>query len=218
MAHVDEPPIFSAAVAALTGGIASGKSTVARMFQECGAFLIDADQIARAIVAPGLPAWHEIVAHFGTDILLPTQALDRKRLGQVIFHDPTARQMLNNITHPRVRAEIARQIQAQQQQQRAQWILVDVPLLIETGMHGSYACVIVVYIPEAMQIQRLIARDQLTAADARARIRAQMPLAAKCAYATQIVRNDGTLAQTRAQVCAIYQARQRKAGGADSES
>ena len=217
MAYVDEPQIFPAAVAALTGGIASGKSTVARMFQECGAFLIDADQIARAIVAPDLPAWHEIVAHFGADILLPTQELDRKRLGQVIFHDPAARQMLNDITHPRVRAEIARQIQAQQQQ-REQWILVDVPLLIETAMYRSYAAVIVVYVPETTQMQRLMARDQLSAADARARIQAQMPLAAKCAYATQIVRNDGTLAQTRAQVCAIYQARQRAAGRADSES
>jgi dephospho-CoA kinase len=191
--------------AALTGGIASGKSTVSRMFQELGAYVLDADVVARQVVEPEQPAWQEIVAHFGREILLDDRHLDRKRLGAIVFQQPDERRILERIIHPRVIEQINAQEQRLHQTDQERIIIVDVPLLIEASMHTDYATVIVVYASEATQLQRLMSREQLSEHAARQRIAAQMPLSAKLNYATHIISNDGTLAQTQQQVQAIYQ-------------
>ena len=176
------------------------------MFQKCGAHLIDADVVARQIVAPGQPAWREIVAHFGQEILRETGELDRKQLGAIIFQHPEERQALNHITHPRVIAEIRREEARLHLRSPKTLIIVDVPLLIETGMHTDYPAVILAYLPEAAQLRRLMERDQLSEADARRRIQAQMPIEEKLRCATHVVNNAGSLEETFRQAQAIYAA------------
>lgn len=192
-------------IAALTGGIASGKSTVARMFLELGAYLIDADIVARQVVEPGQPAWREVVAHFGSNILLDNRQLDRKKLGSIIFHHPQERNTLNQIIHPRVIENIDRETQDIQEMRPRQVIVVDVPLLIEANMHTAYSTIIVVYVPEEVQLQRLMERDQLSLSEAHTRIQTQMPLSEKVKYATHVIHNDESLDKTREQVIVVYQ-------------
>lgn len=192
--------------AALTGGIASGKSTVSRIFQELGVYVIDADLIARQVVEPGQSAWKEIVERFGQDILLGNKQIDRKKLGAIIFHQPEERRVLNQITHPKVIEHIDREIQAIHTAQADRLILVDVPLLIEASMQNDYATIIVVYVPEDIQLARLIKRDNISKQEALAKIRAQMPLSEKVKYATHLIKNDKSLDNTREQVIAVYQA------------
>ena len=193
-------------IAALTGGIATGKSTIARMFQKCGAHLIDADIVARQIVASDQPAWREIIAHFGQEIVRETGELDRKQLGAIIFQHPEEREVLNQITHPRVIEEIRREEAQLHLRSPEKLIIVDVPLLIETGMHADYPAVILAYLPEAAQLRRLMERDQLSEADARRRIQAQMPMEEKLRCATHVVNNAGSLEETFRQAQAIYAA------------
>ena len=193
-------------IAALTGGIATGKSTIARMFQECSAHLIDADVVARRIVAPGQPAWREIITHFGQGILRENGELDRKKLGAIIFQHSEERQALNHITHPRVIEEIRREEAWLYSRSPEKLIIVDVPLLLETGMHTDYSAVILAYLPKAAQLQRLMERDQLSEEDARRRIQAQMPIEEKLRCATHVVNNAGSLEETFRQAQAIYAA------------
>ncbi len=191
--------------AALTGGIATGKSTVSRMFQELGAYLIDADLVARQVVEPGQPAYHEIVAHFGRKIILEDGQLDRKALGAIIFQHPEERERLNQMTHPRVIAAIDDEEARIHADEPERLILVDVPLLIETGMYRSYPAMIVVYAPEIVQLQRLMERDRLSAEDARRRIAAQMPIDDKLCYATHVIRNIDNREETFAQVKNVFE-------------
>ena len=191
-------------VAGLTGGIATGKSTVAAIFQQSGAHLIDADRIARDAVRQGTPAYAEILAHFGAGILLPGGAIDRKRLAAIIFSNPAQQRLLEGIVHPRVMEETTRQLDRIRQEQPGATVILDVPLLFESGMDCGLEEVIVVYAPEAVQIQRLMARDGLTEAEARARIRAQMPIESKKARATRVIDNSGDLENTRAQTMEVY--------------
>ena len=190
--------------AALTGGIATGKSTAARMFQELGAYLIDADLVARQVVEPGQPAYREIVAHFGRTTLLEDGQLDRKALGAIIFQHPEERERLNQMTHPRVIAAIDAEEARIHVDEPERLILVDVPLLIETGMYRSYPAVILVYAPEIIQFQRLMERDRLSEEDARQRIAAQMPIDEKLRYATHVIRNAGNREETLAQVKTVF--------------
>ncbi len=192
--------------AALTGGIASGKSTVSTMFRDCGAAIIDADVIARQIVEPDLPAWHEIVALFGQEILHKDGRLDRKHIGALIFRSPEKRRLLEKIIHPRVIAEIDHQEAALRKATPDAIVIVDVPLLIEADMYHEYRTIMVVYVPEAIQIQRLMLRDGLPEHAGRQRLAAQMSLAEKRNYATCIIDNTNTLTQTREQVESIFQA------------
>lgn len=191
--------------AALTGGIASGKSTVADMFRECGAHILDADVIARQVVTPEQAAWREVVEVFGKEILLSDGQLDRKQLGAVVFSSPEKRQVLERIIHPRVIAEIDRQEYACRQIHPEKVIIVDVPLLIEANMHPEYATILVAYVPEDIQVQRVMTRDGLSEDDARKRISAQIPLIEKCTYASHIISNEGSVENTREQVQSIYQ-------------
>ncbi len=193
-------------IAGLTGGIASGKSTVAAVLASAGARLIDADRIAREIVRRGTPFYDRILAHFGRRIAGTDGELDRRRLAAVVFSDPRERAVLEAIVHPGVREECARRVEAIRQSAPAAVTILDVPLLFEAGMDRGLAVVIVVYVPEEqeLQIERLIRRDHLTAEEALARIRAQMPLDQKRDRATHVIDNSGTFEQTRSQALAIY--------------
>lgn len=192
-------------VAGLTGGIASGKSTVAEVLRRCGAVIIDADLIARQVVSPGQPAWEEIRAAFGEAICRPDGQIDREALGKVVFDDTASRQRLEAITHPRVGAEIASQLQRAAQTQPDGVVIMDIPLLFETGRTEGLAEIIVVYVPEGIQHQRLMRRNGFGHDEAEARIRSQMPLAQKVRKATLVIDNSGSVQETEKQTLAIYQ-------------
>lgn len=191
-------------VAGLTGGIATGKSTVAAIFEEAGARLIDADRIARDALRKGAPAYGDTVAHFGTSVLLGNGEIDRKRLAAVIFNDPAEQRALERIVHPQVRQEIARRLELIRRETPDAVVIVDVPLLFESAMDRGLAAVIVVYVPEQIQLERLMARDALAEPDARARIRAQIPIEKKKSLATLVIDNSGSLERTRTQTLEVY--------------
>ncbi|GAB7388602.1 dephospho-CoA kinase [Bacillaceae bacterium] len=191
-------------VAGLTGGIATGKSTVAEMFVRRGAVLIDADRIARLVVQPGKKAWRRIVERFGESVLLPSRELDRAALGEIVFRDPLARKDLEQITHPEIRREMLEQI-GRAQANGDPLIIVDVPLLIERNMQAMFEKVILVYVDAETQLRRLMARNGLTEEQALRRISAQMPIEEKRKYADYIIDNRGTLEETERQVEAVYQ-------------
>ncbi|HEX4450569.1 MAG TPA: dephospho-CoA kinase [Kofleriaceae bacterium] len=193
---------MTAYVIGLTGGIASGKSTVAKLLVDKGALVVDADQLARAVVEPGQPALAELVARFGAAILTPEGHLDRKRLGAIAFADPAARADLGRITHPRIAAASARAI-ADASERGAQVVFYEAALLVENRVHAGLAGLIVVAATPGVQEQRLMTRDGLTVDEARARIASQASLAAKLAAATWIVTNDGDPAELADQVDTI---------------
>jgi len=195
---------MSMRVIGLTGGIASGKSTAARTLAALGARIVDADAVARDIVAPGQPALADIVRTFGREMLLPDGTLDRKRLGAVIFADADKRQALNAITHPRIAAETQTRLNAL----RAEGLPVaiyEAALLVENGVHKALDGLIVVVCDEATQLARLMGRDGYVEADARARIAAQAPISDKVAAATWVVDTSGPLADTKKQLARIWE-------------
>lgn len=179
-------------VIGLTGGIASGKSTVARLLAERGAAIVDADLLARKVVEPGQPALAELVARFGAAILGADGTLDRKRLGAIAFADPAARADLNRITHPRIAAASQAAIAAFADA-GANVVFYEAALLVENRAHAGLAGLIVVSVTPELQHARLVDRDRLTVDDAHARIRAQAPLADKLAVATWVIENHGDL-------------------------
>ena len=192
------------AVIGLTGGIASGKSTVARLLSGLGAEIIDADLLAREAVAPGRPAFKAVVAAFGEEMVAPDGGLDRVRLGAVVFADAGRRKQLEALIHPYVRAESKRR-QAELATRRPEaLIFFDVPLLFESGMDRGLEEIVVVYVPRAVQLKRLMARDGLDEAAARARIASQMDLEEKRRRATRVIDNGGGREETRRQVERLY--------------
>lgn len=199
-------------IAGLTGGIASGKSTVSRFFSDAGARIIDADRIAREVVRKGTPAHAEIVAAFGTKILLPDGEIDREQLGDMVFSHPEARKRLNAIVHPRVSERSAETIAAIGQQKPDAVVILDVPLLLEAGMERDLAEVIVVYIPESVQLERLMKRDGIDEKAAMARIRSQMPIEEKRRRATIVIDNSGSLAACQDQALAVYARLKQQSG------
>jgi dephospho-CoA kinase len=190
-------------VIGLTGGIASGKSTVSDELRRLGAEVIDADVLAREVVAPGTPGLLEVSARF-PGVVGPDGRLDRQALGQRVFSSEEDRLALNALLHPRIqRAAVA---QAHQAAARgAQVVIYDAPLLIENGLHLRMHGVIVVSAPEAAQVERLRRRNQLSEAEARARLQSQLPLAQKLRHARWVVDNSGSLADTLAQVGRIWE-------------
>lgn len=184
-------------IAGLTGGIASGKSTVSAFLEDAGAVIVDADKIARDVVQKDKPAWLEIVDAFGTSILLPDGEINRILLGDIIFNDPAKKQILNRIIHPVVFAETAIRLAEIEKKQPDAVVILDVPLLIESGMDTGLSDIIVVYVPESVQIQRLMTRDALTQAQTLARIRSQMPIEEKKKRATIVIDNSGSRENTR---------------------
>lgn len=174
----------------LTGGVATGKSTVADMFRRCGAKVIDADQLAREVVEPGTPAWREIVNQFGKDILKPDRTLDRTALAYIVFRDRAKLRRLERIIHPRVAREQARLTKAIAKIQPRAVVIYEVPLLFEAGVHRRVDKIIVVAADRETQITRLQRRDHLTRPEALRRIRNQMPLTTKINRADYVL--DGT--------------------------
>jgi len=189
---------------ALTGGAGSGKSTVARMFQELGAVVLDADDIARQVTAPGQPAWEELRRTFGGEYFHDNGALNRPALARRIFSDPEARNRLEAIVHPAISNEMARRLE-QLESQGLDLVIVEVPLLFETGREGGYQKIIVVYADFHDQLQRLKSRDGREYHEIAGILQAQWPMQDKCARADYVVDNRGTLSQTKQQVEIIWQ-------------
>ncbi|MGI6358747.1 MAG: dephospho-CoA kinase [Bacillota bacterium] len=189
----------------LTGGIASGKSTVVKVLLDMGAAVIDADRIARQVVEPGEAAYEAIVAHFGARIVRSDGQIDRQQLGQIIFSDRQAREKLNSIVHPHVIDRMEQMIDDLHQQGYQQPVILDIPLLIETSLQAMMDEIWVVMVDQETQLRRLMQRNQLTRDQALQRIRAQLPLNEKAAFADQIIDNNGSLDATRQQVELAYQ-------------
>lgn len=183
----------------LTGGIASGKSTVSAMLAELGAKIIDTDEIARQVVQPGELAWQGIVNHFGQEILLPNGQIDRKSLGDRIFQDKTARQQLEKIIHPYIEMEVEKSVE-QAAASGQQFVVLDVPLLFEIGWQTKVNSIWVVYVEPQIQLARLMARNQLTAEQALDRINSQMKLGEKVKKANVIIDNNLDINHARKQV------------------
>ena len=192
-------------IAGLTGGIASGKSTVSAFLKDAGAIIVDADKIAREVVKKGLPAWQEIVNAFGQSILLPDGEINRILLGDIIFNDPAQKQVLNQIVHPWVFAETATRLTEIEINKLDAVVILDVPLLIESGMDTGLSDVIVVYVPEPVQIQRLMTRDALTQEQALVRIRSQLSIEEKKKRATIVIDNSNSRENTRSISLTVYQ-------------
>jgi dephospho-CoA kinase len=187
----------------LTGGIASGKSTVSGMLRELGAEIIDADQVARDVVAPGMPALAEIAERF-PGVVSSTGTLDRAALGKRVFSSSEERKALNAITHPRIQAEVLARTQ-RLAEQGVKVAVYDAALLVENGLHHAMdGGVILVAASPAVQRARLVERDGLSQDEADARIRSQLPLEEKRRHARWIIDNDGDLASLRAQVERVW--------------
>ncbi len=198
-------------IVGLTGGIASGKSSVSREFARLGEGIVDADLLAREVVAPGSPALEEIRRRFGDDVLLSDGTLDRKRLGSLVFADEQARLALNAITHPRIAAR-ARELIENLASAGHRPVLYEAALIVENQLHKGMSALIVVSVPEAEQVTRLMARDRLSADDALARIRSQKALQEKIAVADYVIDNSGTLEATRAQTEKVWRELQTRFG------
>jgi dephospho-CoA kinase len=181
----------------LTGGIASGKSTVARVLEQEGVGIVDADQIAREVVAPGTDGLRAVVDAFGEAVLAQDGSLDRERLGAIVFADPQARLRLQAITHPRIGRLSAERLAALQASS-VPYVVYEAALLVEVGGHKGLGALIVVAADEAQQVRRVMERDALSEEAARKRIAAQLPLARKVEVADYVLRNDGSLRELEA--------------------
>jgi dephospho-CoA kinase len=189
----------------LTGGLATGKSTVSAILRSLGCVVLDADQLAREVVAPGEPALAAIVEAFGRDVLGPDGALDRKRLGALVFTDPDRRRRLEAITHPAIRDRFLARL-AELETQGFEGIVVwDAPVMIETGGHRAMEKLVVVVADAATQRARALARDG-DAADAERKIANQMPLADKAKLADYVIDNSGDRAATEARTREVHAA------------
>ena len=185
---------------ALTGGIASGKSAVARLFENLGVPVLDTDQIARDVVEPGMPAFAQIVEAFGRDVIDATGRLDRRRLRDKVFADPAQRQLLESITHPAIRAELARRSEAA----GGPYQIHVIPLLVEGGRSDAYDRVLVVDCPEEQQIERLTAHDNTTVEQARQILAAQASREQRLEAADDVIVNTGTLADLEQFVLTLH--------------
>jgi dephospho-CoA kinase len=202
----------------LTGGIATGKSTVSELFRRLGGEIIDADRLARDVVAPGEPALAEIARVFGADVLLPDGHLDRKRLGALVFADAEKRRRLESITHPAIRERFTSRLAELEAAGFAGIVFFDAPVLIESGNYKNMDRLVVVLTDEATQLARLGGRDGLGREEALVRLRSQMPVREKARLADHVIDNSGDPAATEAHVRRVYaalveDARRREGGG-----
>ncbi len=200
-------------VIGLTGGIASGKSLVASVFRSLGAIVLSADEIARRVEAPGTEAFQEIVHTFGSAMVRADGSLDRKRLAELIFRDPSARARLNAITHPHIRQALNAEIDRLCTAGIKGVVVVEIPLLLDTAPRDLFPLdgVIVVAVDAETQIARLMARDGLTQEDVLQRLQAQRPLAEKVAEADWVIDNTGPAVQTRRQVEDLWERLHKRA-------
>jgi dephospho-CoA kinase len=200
-------------VIGLTGGIASGKSSVAAMLRALGAQIVDADQLAREVVEPGQPALAEVAERFGQDMLDAGGRLDRKRMAERVFSDARARAALNAIIHPQI-AIASRAALAGLREAGHGLAIYEAALLVENQVHRGLDGLIVVSAPDPVQIERLCRRDGIDEAAARARLASQLPLADKVAEADWVIDNSGPVEQTRSQVEKVWRELEARAGQA----
>lgn len=191
-------------IVGLTGGIASGKSTVAGFFRNEGAYVIDADAISREVVEPERAGWQEIADAFGPQVLKADRTIDRKYLGEIVFSDPDKRRMLESILHPRIHEEQRRQIEGIGLRDAHAVVVVDIPLLIEVKKHTTVDAVVLVYVPPPVQVRRLMERDGIRLEDAEKRLAAQMPINKKVKYADFVINNEGPLEETERKVKELF--------------
>lgn len=186
----------------ITGGIASGKSTVSLYLQELGFTIVDADLASRAVVEPGEEAYHQVVKAFGEDILLTDGNIDRVKLGSIIFNDQEKRLLLNGIVHPAVRNWMRVKTEAALSSGE-ETVFMDIPLLFESKLTFMVDKTLLIYVDEQVQLKRLMNRNGLSEAEALARINSQMPLADKKALADAVIDNNGDINETKRQVKTI---------------
>ena len=191
-------------VVGLTGGICSGKSTVAAMFGRLGAVVIDADRVAHELQAPGQPLFEAIVSAFGREVAGEDGRIDRRRLGAIVFAEPKARARLEEILHPAIVEECERRIR-QARASGAVVCILDAALLIESGRHARFDIMVLVEASEAVQIDRLMARMGLGREEAMQRIRSQMPIEEKRRHAKFVIENGGPLEETERQVRSVWE-------------
>lgn len=176
----------------LTGGIASGKSTVSRLWAKWGVPIVDADLVSRQVMVPGAPAFNAIIECFGLEIVTPTGEIDRKALGSIVFSDSKKRALLNSIVHPRIASQ-TRAMFSELRSSGEKLACYDAPLLIEGGFAAAFRPLVVVTVPPDVQLNRVMARDDLTEQEARSRISAQMSQDAKVEKADIVINNDDDL-------------------------
>ncbi|HTZ40901.1 MAG TPA: dephospho-CoA kinase [Syntrophales bacterium] len=197
----------------LTGGIATGKSTVVRMLVRNGARVIDHDGLVHDLQEPGQPVWKRIVEVFGRNILDAEDRIDRKRLGTLVFDNQDRRKTLEGIVHPAVLEEAQRRREKITEQDKGAIILSDIPLLLEVGLQDQFDLVLLVYAPPEVQIRRVMKRNSLNREEAMARLKSQMPIDEKLRYAQIVIRNDGTMRELEKRVNKVWEellAREKK--------
>ncbi len=189
----------------VTGGVSSGKTIVTDMLRELGSPIIDYDLIARQVVEPGKPAWKEIVDYFGRQVLQEDDNLDRKKLSKIIFQDIEKRKKLEAVTHPRIHEQFVNQLNVLSKKDPGAIIQVVIPLMIEQNLQHMFHRILLVYVPEEKQIERLVKRDKISEEEARNILNAQLPIDEKVGYADFVINNEGPLAETRKQVEELWQ-------------
>ncbi|XP_066539476.1 dephospho-CoA kinase domain-containing protein [Hoplias malabaricus] len=188
----------------LTGGIASGKSTVSSQLRELGCPVVDADAVARKVVEPDTSAYRLVVQHFGQEVLLENGEIDRQKLGRIIFSSPEKRKLLNSITHPEIHRAMLKQILLYFLQ-GYRYVILDVPLLFETRRLTRFLNhTVVVYCDPATQLARLMQRDGLNQEEAKQRVAAQMPMKEKRGLASHVIENSGSREDTHRQVLKLH--------------
>ena len=192
-------------IVGLTGGIASGKSLVAKVFQDLGAHVIDADKIVHELLEPDQQAWEEVVKYFGPEIVFPDKTIDRRKLGAIVFNDAEKRAWLNQCLHPKVFAVYTARVKHLCARAPHAIIVLDAALLIETGYHKKMDKIVVVYADQEQQMERLTSRERFSREQALARIRSQMPLSEKRKQADYVIENTGTREETEQQARDIFQ-------------
>ncbi|WP_102345318.1 dephospho-CoA kinase [Bacillus sp. Marseille-P3661] len=186
-------------VVGLTGGIASGKSTVSKMLVNYGFPIIDADVVSREVVEVGEPAYEKIVETFGKEILSENLKINRPKLGAIIFNDEQKRMQLNHIVHPAVRQKM-NELKMNYINNGEKVVILDIPLLFESKLTHLVEKTLLIYVDDTIQLQRLMARNNLTEQEALARIRSQMPLEDKIRLADEVINNNGTIEETAKQL------------------
>ncbi|GAK38726.1 dephospho-CoA kinase [Paenibacillus urinalis] len=188
----------------LTGGIATGKSSVSRYLVSLGAILIDADQIAREVMLPGHPVLAAVIERFGQAVLNEDGTLHRKKLGEIVFGNSAELKALNDITHPAIRQEMRERMRMFEQEQPDKLVVSDIPLLYESGLSEQFEQVMVVYVPAEIQLKRLMERDGISESDAISRLNAQMDIEEKKRRADIVIDNSGTMEETKAQILKFW--------------
>jgi dephospho-CoA kinase len=191
-------------IVGLTGGVASGKTAVSKVLKEQGAYIIDADRIARELVQPRKPAWKEIIRAFGQEILQEDGSIHRKKLAGKVFADAKQRKRLNRMLHPRIRKEMDRRVKEIGQRDPEAIVVIDAPLLVELGNHRQTDKLIVVTSTRTQQIERLKDRDGANPEEALRIVSSQMPLEEKLKFADFVIRNEGSLEETKRKAREVF--------------